>query len=132
MNIDKIINNIAYFFRKNNQVFFNYAWREKINNILTTESKYSKLIDWINNEIENERINLNVFNPADKTKTYSNSVFKKYTDSCQNIALLLNAKYIILDKDCTTEMRDNWEYTLCKMFKIKFNEELNCFTGVME
>ena len=122
-----MINNIEKFLQKNNITFFSYAWREKINETLTTESKYSKLVDWINEEIENQRINLNVFNPVDKTENYLTADLKIHLRACQNIAFLLNSKWIILDNNCTTKMRANYEYTICKLFNIKYNAELGVY-----
>ena len=49
---------------------------------------------------------------------------KEYLDACKNVAMLVNAKTIILDNKCTTKMRENWEYTLCKLFNLTYNKDL--------
>lgn len=127
MNIDDLLKNIENFMVKNNQQYFSYAWREKIDEYLSTESKYSKLVDWINTQIEFYKNNMNVFNPADKFEDYNNGYFKTYEDACKNIAMLLNFKWMLLDNHCTTEMRENIEYTICKIYKIHYNKELDCY-----
>lgn len=123
----ELLRNIEQFMIKNNQTFFSYSWREKINEFMSSESKYSRLIDWINDQIEYYRNNLNVFNPADKTDDYNNSYFKTYEDACKNVAMLLNFKWILLDNHCTTEMRNNIEYSICKLYKIHYSKELDCY-----
>lgn len=120
----KLEDELKKVFKANNQIFFSYAWREKLKNILTEESKYSRLVEWINERIESEFVIINIFNPADKDETFTNARMKEYLDACQNVSLLVNARTIILDNNCTTQMRDNWEYTLCKLFNLKYSSEL--------
>lgn len=129
MDVDDLLENIEKFMLDNNKVFFNYAWRENIRNMFSTEDKYSKLIDWINEQIKFYKNNMNIFNPADKMINYTNEFFKNYETACKNIAMLLNFKEVLLSEKCTTKMRENIEYTICKVFNIKYNERLNCYVG---
>lgn len=129
MNIDDLLENIEKFMIDNNKVFFSYAWRENVINILNNEDRYSKLIDWINKEIETQKNNMNIFNPADKVIEYTNEFFKNYETACKNIAMLLNFKEVLLSEKCTIKMRENIEYTICKVFNIKYNEMLNDYVG---
>jgi hypothetical protein len=122
-----IIDSIEKFMIKNNKIFFSYAWRENITEMLSNESKYQKLVEWINKRIESEQIALNVFNPADKSNEYTNEQFNAYKTACQNIAMLINIKYIILDNKCTIQMRENCEYAICKIFNVHYNEFLNIY-----
>ena len=129
MNVDDLLENIEKFMIDNNKVFFSYAWRENVNNLLSSEYRYSKLIDWINKEIETQKNNMNIFNPADKVIGYTNEYFKNYETACKNIAMLLNFKEVLLSEKCTIKMRENIEYTICKVFNIKYNEMLNDYVG---
>ena len=88
MNVDDLLENIEKFMIDNNKVFFSYAWRENVNNLLSSEYRYSKLIDWINKEIATQKNNMNIFNPADKVIGYTNEYFKNYETACKNIAML--------------------------------------------
>lgn len=115
---------IKNIFRKNNLEFFSYAWRENVDNFLTAESKFSQLVDWINERLKDEFTMINVNNPADKDETYSVSKMKSYLEACRNVSLLVNAKEILIDDKCTTKMRENLEYTLCKIFNLKYNKDL--------
>lgn len=119
--IVKILEKIFY---KNNKTFFSYAWREKITNILTTESRYCKLLDWINERIQFNLTLINVFNPADRTRNYTKGNLKTYLKSNQELSVLLNIKSLLIDDNCTTQMRDNLEYTICKLFNIKYSEDM--------
>lgn len=125
MNSEKLIRVIEKKFNKSNETFFAYSWREKIENILKDESRYSRLVDWINEKIDFDLIYVNTFNPADKNEKYSKSDFKVYLEACQNIAMLINLKWIMLNKNSSIEMRDNIEYAICSHFKIHYNKELN-------
>ena len=127
MDTNNLLKNIERFMVRNNQEYFSYAWREKINQFLTNESRFIKLVHWINEKIETYKINMNVFNPADKIENYTNEYFNNYVDACKNIAILLNFKCIILDNNCTMRMRNNIEYALCKLYKIKYNKKLDCY-----
>ena len=125
--MNNLLKNIEKFLIENNEIYFSYAWREKINEFLSDESKYSRLIDWINNEINNYKENLNLFNPADKIDGYTNSFLKTYRDSCMNLTMLLNFKYILLDNRTTMSMRENIEYTICKLYNIHYNDLLKIY-----
>ena len=114
-------------YAKSMDAYFSYAWREKVNEFLSDESKYARLVDWINNRIDFNRDTIDVFNPADKYEQYNNGFFKNYCNACKELAMLINFKEIILDNRCTTEMRENIEYTICKIYKIHYSEQLKCY-----
>lgn len=111
-------------FEENNLEFFSYAWREHLQNVLTAESKFSQLIDWINERLNVEFALINCFNPADKDSTYSKANMKDYLEACQTVAVLLNAKCIIMSDTCTTKMRENWEYAICKLYHIHYVRDI--------
>lgn len=125
---EELLENLKKHFRENNEYFFSYAWREKITEILDIEHKYMALVQWIDKQIENDMQCINILNPADKQCGYTNKQFLMYQDACKNVAMLLNFKYILLHIDCNVQMRANIEYTICKIFNIKYNEELKIYT----
>lgn len=122
--IDAILTAIETELKKNNQEFFSYAWRENITNILENESRFNSLLKWIDSKIELLKININLFNPADKTADYTNETFNTYFNALREFALLINMREILISNTATTEMRNNVEYTLCKIFKIHYNNNL--------
>lgn len=116
-------------FQKNNLNFFSYAWRENVNEFLSSESRYSRLVEWINEQIEDCFSLINVFNPSDWAgdKVFTIDMMNTYLEKCMELSFLINARTIILDNKCTTEMRKKIEYSLCKMFNIKFNKDLGLY-----
>lgn len=121
----RLVKSIEKKFNKNNETFFSYAWRDKVGEILKDESKYARLVDWIDEQIEINLRNINIFNPADKNKNYSKADFNTYLDSCRDLSLLINLKWIMLDSRSSSEIRENIEYAICSHFKIHFNDKLN-------
>lgn len=115
---------------KGNIEFFSYAWREKLQEMgdfLERESKYSKLVNWIDNEIELTNSIKNVFCPADKNSNTTLAMVNTYLNLMQKLAVLIHCKELLLDKRSTTAMRENIEYTLCKIYKIHYNENLKSY-----
>lgn len=127
MKSEDLIRAIEKQYAKSRDTYFSYAWREKVNEWLDSESRYARLVDWINERIADNQINIDAFSPADKTKEYSNGFFNEYKQACEEIGMLLHLKGLILDNRCTTAMRDNIEYTICKFFNIHYNEQLKCY-----
>lgn len=127
MQAEDLIKAVEKEYGKSKDEYFNYAWREKITECLNEENKYSKLIEWINERIDLNKININIFNPADRTEQYTNGFFELYRKSCEEMAMLINLKIIILDKRCSIQMRENVEYAVCKIFNVYYNKELDSY-----
>lgn len=127
MQAEDLIKAVEKEYGKSIDEYFNYAWREKITECLNEENKYSKLIEWINERIDLNKININIFNPADRTEQYTNGFFELYRKSCEEMAMLINLKIIILDKRCSIQMRENVEYAVCKIFNVYYNKELDSY-----
>jgi hypothetical protein len=125
MEFDNLVRAIEKEYKKSKEAFFAYAWRETVGSTLAIENKYSTLIDWINERICLNADIINIFNPADKTEQYTNGFFNTYRNACEELAMLLNFKEILLDDRCTVQMRENIEYAICKMFDMYYNEQLN-------
>lgn len=107
-------------FLKNNLVFFSYAWRENVLNFMKKESKFSYLIDWINERLKIEFIIINTQNPSDRDKNYMIKNIKDYIESCKNAGILLNLKFILMDDKSTTTMRENVEHTVCELYNLHY------------
>lgn len=130
--LDRILKAIQEELQKSTIEFFSYAWREKVSNILTEESRFSRLIEWINNELEQNAITASLFNPAmradhDDKSFYSKGFFENYKEALLNQSLLIHARETMLDEHCTDKHRETIEAMLCKMFNIKYNKERNIY-----
>lgn len=127
MEYDSLLNAIKNQFSKKQSVFFEYAWRDTLGEILEKESKYEKLIEWIDKELELCGDVANVLSPADKTESTTLAMMNTYKELMQKIAVLVHNREVLLDNRTTNKMRDNIEYTLCKFYNIHYNKELNCY-----
>lgn len=127
MDIETLIKLLEKQYIKNNKEFFSYAWRENLTNYFEEDSKYQALVEWIDAELKSAQDLQNMFNPADKTEDYINSFFDTFKEASMNLAILLNFKHLLLHTNTTTTMRDNIEYSICKIYNIKYNKELNSY-----
>lgn len=121
--------------QESNLIFFGYAWRDKIENILMKESRFSRLVEWINNELEHHMRIIRLFNPSmradyDDKMIYTVEMFENYKTALLNQSLLIHAREIILDKHCTENHREAIEAMLCKMYNIKYYETRNCYVSI--
>ena len=126
MCIEEVVKDLEKVLEKSNSVYFSYAWREKLGEIgelLEVESRYSKLVNWIDKEIIFCNNTKNVFCPADKNESTTISSVKMYCELMQRLAILVHCKMLLLDGKTTTKMRENIEYTLCKLYGINYSEE---------
>lgn len=105
--------------------YFSYAWREKVDEMLLIESKFTKLVEWLDEEIEQRLSLINVFCPADRTADYKNSYFQTYMEQMKDIAVMTHFRELLLDSRTTTQMRENIEYAIYKVYKIHYNDYLN-------
>lgn len=127
---EELLKAIQEVIQNGNDEFFGYAWREKLDEMgefLKEESKYARLVDWIDKEIAQLNSVKNVFCPADRNENTTQSMVCTYLSLIQKLAVLVHCKELLLDKRCTTKMRKSIEYTLCKLYKIKYVEKLNAY-----
>lgn len=127
MRSEDLIKAIEKQYAKSRDTYFSYAWREKVDEWLDNESRYARLVDWINERIEDKQTTIDVFSPADKGEWYTNDYFKSYRSACEEIAMLIHLKWLLLDNRCTIKMRENIEYTICKVFNVHYSEMLKCY-----
>lgn len=107
--------------------YFSYAWREKVDEMLTTESRFTKLVEWLDKEIRQKLSLVNMFCPADRIDGYTNQNFQTYSEQIKDIAVMTHCRELLLDSRSTTQMRENIEYTVCKVYGIHYSEFLNAY-----
>lgn len=125
MKSEDLIKAIERQYDKSRDVFFSYAWRKDIGERLTDENKYARLVDWIDKRIEENLNDINIYNPADRHEKYTKAHFEFYCKACKELGMLVNLKWIMLDDRCTLKMRENIEYTICKIFNITYDSKYN-------
>ena len=127
MEIKDIAKAIEEEFKKKDNDYFSYAWREKLGELgefLAEESKYTKLVEWINTEIDRCNETKNVLSPADKNEKTTRGMINTYLALMQKLAVLVHCRELLLDSRSTTKMRENIEYTICKLYGVHYSEEL--------
>ena len=113
------------FIKKYKIQYFSYAWRALISKTMEEEYKYTKLIEWIDKRIELDKLSIEIINPIDKIiEPFTKGDFKNYIKRCGEIFMLLDFKYTILNKNCTTEMRKNIEYVIKRQFNVSYDDFL--------
>lgn len=127
MEVKDIITAIQKEIGKGNDEYFSYAWREKLGEIsefLAEESKYSQLVKWIDKELEQCNSLKNVFSLADKDEKTTRGMANTYLELMQKLAVLVHCRELLLDSRSTTKMRENIEYTICKLYGVHYSEQL--------
>jgi hypothetical protein len=127
MEIKDIITAVQKEIGKSNDEYFSYAWREKLGQLgefLAEESKYSQLMKWIDKELKQCNSLKNIFSPSDKNENTTVALVNTYLALMQKLAVLVHCRELLLDSRSTTKMRENIEYTICKLYGIHYNEEL--------
>ena len=110
-------------FEEINEQFFSYAWREKLGEILKEENKFSRLIEWLDKEIELCGALANIFSPTD----WQNDFLPQYLETIQKYAVMIHIRALLIDDRMTTKMRKNIEKIVCNQFGVHYNEELDCY-----
>lgn len=105
--------------RKNDGIYFSYAWREKLGEFLEEESRYGKLVNWLNERLELYEGTINTFSPADWSEEFEES----YLRQIQDCAVMIHARDLLLDSRCSGKMRENIEKWICRHFKVRYSEE---------
>lgn len=88
--------------RKNDGIYFSYAWREKLGEFLEEESRYAKLVNWLNEQLELYGGTINTFSPADWSEEFEESYLKQI----QDCAVMIHARDLLLDSRCSGQMQE--------------------------
>lgn len=127
---DKITSSIRQTLEKSTIRYFGAAWQRHIKCILMDESRYARLLEWINNELAQDAITVCIFNPAalaDDKEFYTKEVFEMYKTALLNQSLLIHARETILHDECTEQQRETVEKMVCKIFNIHYCKMLDCY-----
>lgn len=127
-NTDSIVNLVSDFMKKNNNIFFAYAFRKNFNEYLIAEKEFIKLLEWINRKIEKCRNIENIFNPADNPfKLENEEIINEYLKNCKDLAIILSCKSKLCDTRCTVEMRENISKFIIKYFQLIYSNLIDCY-----
>lgn len=103
---------------------FARTMQEQAGEILTLASRFEKLVSWCDNEIRTAARVVNSFCPADKTTDYTQAQAKIWREELQHVAELVYFRGLLMDCRTTSKQRENIEYTLNKLYGVKYSEYL--------
>ena len=89
--------------------------------------KRSALISWIESERKFAIKIMQVFSPAFKNEYYSRRYVNDYLRYAQRKAVLEDMLSHLISSKTTIEIFENIEYTLCKLYDIKYDEYLESY-----
>ena len=115
---EKFYNTLKSELHKISVAFFDYAWDANITEWLQTESRYTKLVEWLKSETESRRKYLAVL--------FTDN-FEQYKQHLAEFAILLQCYDIILDPKCTIAIRTDLEQKICNMCNISYSDFLNAY-----
>ena len=104
--------------------FYAAMWKEAQGEFLEQSSKFAQLVEWIDKELRIYAPLVNAFSPADKTTDYTTTDLKNWREQVHYVAELIYFRGVLLDSRTTTEQRRNIDYTMCKIYGIKYDDEI--------
>ena len=107
-----------------NAEFFAMAFRQVSGDLLEQASRYNRLVDWLDKEMRQAGGIINAFTPAAKTDDYTQAQAKLWREQVHYFAELLYFRGLLLDNRTSNEERQNIEYTLEKIYGVKYDEYL--------
>ena len=94
---------------------------------LKLAKKRFALISWVRENLDFAKKIMEAFNPSKRDENYANWQIKEYLRYAQMKAVLEDSLVVLESSKSTQQMYDNIEYTLCKLYDIKYIEELETY-----
>lgn len=107
--------------------FFAQTWREHAGEFLEQSSRFSKLVEWCDEEIKEAAAMINAMSPADRTDFYTVAAAKEFREHLHALAELVYYRGLLCDNRTTTAQRENIEYTIEKLYSVHYNAYLGAY-----
>lgn len=120
----KLIAVLSDEFKKIGEQFSEFLWKEKLGEMIETQKRFVKLIEWIDREIEVSGLSIDINAPMNKDKDYTKGDMAAYLEGIQRFAVLVHSRELLLDDRTNGEQRKNIEYTLEKLYGVHYDEYL--------
>ena len=111
--------------KKEGNLFLPSVWTEAVVKAAEKQNRWGKLIAWIDRRLDDLAIVTNVMTPANRDGDYKKRDLDDWLDNMKDIAVLTSCELILLDEKATEAQRENIEYTLGKLFGVRWDEYLN-------
>lgn len=123
----KLIAVLSDEFKKIGEQFSEFLWKEKLGEMIETQRRFVRLVEWIDREIEVSGLSIDISAPMNKDKDYTKGDMAAYLDGIQRFAVLVHSRELLLDDRTNGEQRRNIEYTLEKLYGVHYDEYLECY-----
>lgn len=111
--------------KKEGNLFLPSLWTEAVVKAAQKQNRWGKLLAWIDRRLDDLSIVTNVMTPANRDEDYKKRDLDSWLDNMKDIAVLTSCELILLDEKATEAQRENIEYTLEKLFGVRWSEYLN-------
>jgi len=111
-------------FKKNGEEFKAFLWQDGLGKTLESQKRFVKLKNWVRRRIEIESLSFSINAPMKRTEEYTNGNFEDYLESIQSFGVLLHCLQLLEDRQTSEEQRKNIEYTLERLYGVKYDEML--------
>ena len=125
MTTKDLIDAIGTRLKKEGNLFLPSVWTEAVVKAAEKQNRWGKLIAWIDRRLDDLAIVTNVMTPANRDGDYKKRDLDDWLDNMKDIAVLTSCELILLDEKATEAQRENTEYTLEKLFGVRWDEYLN-------
>lgn len=124
MQEQKLIAVLSDEFKKSGEEFKVFLWRDKLGEILETQKRFVRLVEWIGRQIEICGLSISINAPMNRDESYTKGDMATYLEGVQRFAVLVHSRELLLDANTSGEQRKNIEYTLEKLYGVHYDEYL--------
>ena len=125
MTTKDLIDAIGARLKKEGNLFLPSVWTEAVVSAAEKQNRWGKLVAWADRRLDELAIVTNVMTPANRDEDYKKRDLDSWSDNMKDIAVLTSCELILLDDKTTEAQRENIEYTLEKLFSVRWSEYLN-------
>lgn len=125
MTTKDLIDAIGTRLKKEGNLFLPSVWTEAVVSAAERQNRWGKLVAWTDRRLDELAVATNVMTPANRDEDYKKRDLDGWLDNMKDIAVLTSCELILLDEKATEAQRENIEYTLEKLFGVRWSEYLN-------
>ena len=125
MTTKDLIDAIGTRLKKEGNLFLPSVWTEAVVAAAERQNRWGKLVAWTDRRLDELAVATNVMTPANRDEDYKKRDLDSWLDNMKDIAVLTSCELILLDEKATEGQRENIEYTLGKLFGVRWSEYLN-------
>ena len=127
MEVENLLKAIEKTLKKSGEEFSSFLWRERMGEALETQKRFSRLVEWINRELETSGCVACIDAPMNRESEYTKGKLADYVEAVQKVGVLVHCRELLTDERTSKEQRENIEYTLGKLYGVHYNEYLESY-----